>query len=301
MRTRSLVVGGVLLLGLLASACGTTTKLPASAGPQARVRAAIEASGAFTYAARTLSSAEDVARTAQLVDMSEALDLPIVVPGGPGALPVDALVTGTVSPTLGTAEVRWKAGTVEVIGADGLTRIHPRNATVARTFLGYDEASRLAGRWVSVNNSLQAALATVNETSYANILDVLGLRKASASKAKRFHQDQLRGQAVLRYEARVTSASMTCGMGEARWRVTTYVDPVTLLPIEAVIHGDAPFNPPNAPSTSGVMRGVTTIRFSRWGEGPSTGALPAATPVDLQVQRVMRRGMQSAGYAGVAP
>lgn len=300
MLKRPVVVAACLVAPLLLGACGSDA-LPPSAGPQARVRHAIEAKGAYSYTARTVGSPEDVARTAAIVDMAKALELPLIVPGGPGALPVDALVTATVSPELGSAQVRWPQGNVELIGAEGLTRLRAQNATVAKTFLGYEEAGRQAGRWLSVNNGLQAALATVNETSFANLLDVLGLRRASASKARAFHDAQLRGRHVLRYQAKVTSASMTCGMGEARWRVTTYVDPETLLPIEAVIHGDAPFNPPNAPSTSGVMRGTTTIRFSRWGEGPSAGALPAAKPVDLEVQRAMRRGMQSAGYASVAP
>lgn len=300
MLKRPLVVVACVLVPTFLSACGSEA-LPPSAGPQARVRAAVEASGAFSYQAVTRSTPEDVARTAKVVEMAEALELSIVVPGGPGALPVDAQVSGTVAPELGTAEVRWPAGKVELIGAEGLTRIRPQNAKTATTFLGYEEAARQAGRWLSVNNGLQAALATVNETSFANLLDVLGLRRGSASKAREFHEVTRRGRTLLSYHAKVTSASMTCGMGEARWSVTTFVDPETLLPVEAIIRGDAPLNPANAPSTSGVMRGITTMRFSRWGEGPQVGPLPSALPVDLQVQRVMRRGMQSAGYASVAP
>lgn len=300
MRRHPLAIVACLQLALLASACGSDP-LPPSAGPQARVRQAVESSGAFTYEARTRNTPNDALRTATLLDMAQALDLPIIVPGGPGALGVGATVTGTVSPEVGVASVRWAAGQVELVGREGQTSFRPQNPEVARTFLGYDEAGRLAGRWLSVNNGLQAALATVNETSFANLLDVLGLRRASASRAKAFEEVRRYGRRLLRYRVRVTSASMTCGMGEARWRVATYVDPETLLPVEAVIRGDAPFNPPNAPSTSGIMRGITTIRFSRWGEGPSAGAIPATRPVDLPVQRVMRRGMQSAGYASIAP
>jgi len=290
-----------VIAGLVVWASRSSSSSKSNLGPQAKVLAAVTQEAAFSYSLRAAVTAEDEARTLAITDMAQALDLSIIVPGTPGALPTSAVTTGTASPELTRARVSWAKDHVDEVAMHDELYLLPSSRNAALSYLGFPTAARLAKRWSSIATSLQAAAGSVNTASYENLLNSIGLGPAASPKVKHFKKVHWEGRTLLSFSTQIRSSSMTCGMGEAHWLATTYVDPKSFLPVVAVLQGDGPFNPPNNPSTAGVLRATSTIRFSKWGKAPE--ALQPVKPlaIDLEVQRSMKRGMQSAAYAAIAP